>query len=84
MARDGEFFTNAVFCHHADTIDGSTDRCCIAIVTNELALLSGSDQPVRKRGRLRIVYVRREKSFKDRHICTMVYGALLVSAMDTN
>ena len=25
-------------------IDGSTDRCCIAIVTNERALLSGSDQ----------------------------------------
>ena len=25
------------------TIDGSTDRCCIAIVTNERALLSGSD-----------------------------------------
>ena len=29
------------------TIDGSTDRCCIAVVTNEHALLSGSDQPVR-------------------------------------
>ncbi len=33
---------------------------CIAIVTNERALLSGSDQPVRKLGRLRILYVRRE------------------------
>ena len=42
------------------TIDGSTDRCGIAIVTNERALLSGSDQPVRKLGRLRILYVRRE------------------------
>ena len=42
------------------TIDGSTDRCCIAIVTNERALLSGSDQPVRKLGRLRILYIRRE------------------------
>ena len=41
-------------------IDGSTDRCCIDIVTNERALLSGSDQPVRKLGRLRILYVRRE------------------------
>ena len=41
-------------------IDGSTDRCCIAIVTNERALLSVSDQPVRKLGRLRILYVRRE------------------------
>ena len=27
------------------TIDGSTDRCGIAIVTNQRALLSGSDQP---------------------------------------
>ena len=25
-----------------------------------------------------------EKTFKDRHICTMVYGALLISARDTN
>ena len=38
-------------------IDGSTDRCCIASVTNERALLSGSDQPVRKLGRRRILYV---------------------------
>ena len=30
------------------TIDGSTDRRCFAIVTNERAILSGSDQPVRK------------------------------------
>ena len=41
-------------------IDGSTDRRCIAIVTNERALLSVSDQPVRKLGRLRILCVRRE------------------------
>ena len=45
---------------HVKSIDGSTDRCCIAIVTNERAILSGSDQPVRKLGRLRILYVRRE------------------------
>ena len=30
------------------TIYGSTDRRCFAIVTNERAILSGSDQPVRK------------------------------------
>ena len=41
------------------TIDGSTDRCCIAIVTNERALLSGSDQPVQNLGRHRILHVRR-------------------------
>ena len=46
--------------HSLAPIDGSTDRCCIAIVTNERALLSGSDQPVRKLGRFRILYVRRE------------------------
>ena len=28
------------------TIDGSTDRRCFAIVTNERAILSGSDQLV--------------------------------------
>ena len=37
------------------TIDGSTDRCCIAILTNERALLSGSDQPVQNLGRHRIL-----------------------------
>ena len=41
-------------------IDGSTHRCGIAIVSNQRALLSGSDQPVRKLGRLRILCVRRE------------------------
>ncbi len=38
-------------------IDGATDRCGIAIVTNQRALLSGSDQPERKLGRLRILCV---------------------------
>ena len=37
------------------TIDGSTDRCCIAIVTNERVLLSGSVQPVQNLGRHRIL-----------------------------
>ena len=51
--------------HNVNIIDGSTDRCCIAIVTNERALLSGSDQPVQNLGRHRILcagmYVRRVK-----------------------
>ena len=42
------------------TIDGSTDRCGIAIVTNQRALLSGSDQPERKLGSLCILCVRWE------------------------
>ena len=46
--------------HSGQAIDGSTDRCCVDIVTNERALLSGSDQPVRKLGRPRILYDRRE------------------------
>ena len=59
-------------------IDGSTDRCGIAIVTNQRALLSGSDQPERKLGRLRIFVGQAGKeTCEDRHICTMVYGALL-------
>ena len=39
------------------TIDGSTDRCCIAIniVTNERALLSGLDQPVQNLRRNRLL-----------------------------
>ncbi len=52
-----------VYCKHlmrACMYDGSTDRCRIAIVTNQRALLSGSDQPERKLGRLRILCVRRE------------------------
>ena len=36
-------------------VDGSTDRRCIAIVTNDRALLSGSDQPVQNLGRHRIL-----------------------------
>ena len=45
------------------TIDGSTDRCCIATVTNERALLSGSDQPVQNLGHSR--RVRRENKLSD-------------------
>ena len=64
------------------TIDGFTDRCYIAIVTNERALLSGLDQPVRKLRRLCILCVRREDKLSK--TATMVYGALLISATDTN
>ena len=38
-------------------IDGSTDRCCFAIVTNERAPLSGSDQPVQNLGCRRILFM---------------------------
>ena len=66
-------------------IEGSTDRCCIAIVTNERALLSGSDQPVQNLGRHCIYACKTGKqTFKDCHIWSMVYGALLMSATDTN
>ena len=66
-------------------IDGSTDRRCFAIVTNERALLSRSDQPVRKlRQTLYCVFQAGKQTFKDRHICAMVYGALLISATDKN
>ena len=44
------------------TLDGSTDRCCIAVVTNERALLSGSDLPVQNLGRHRILHARRVKT----------------------
>ena len=60
-------------------------HCCIVIATNERALLSGSDQPVQNLGRHRIYACKAGKqTFKDRHICSMVYGALLMSATDTN
>ena len=67
-------------------IDGSTDRCCIAIVTNERALLSGSDLSARTKTRTPSHFVCQagKQTFKDRHICTMVYGVLLISATDTN
>ena len=56
------------------TIDGSTDWCCIAIVTNDRALLSGSDQPVQNLGRHRIYACKAGKqTFKDRHICSMIW-----------
>ena len=55
------------------TIDGSTDRRCFAIVTNERALISSSDQPVRKvRQTPYCVFQAGKQTFKDRHICAMV------------
>ena len=49
----GNFADNTSKCNRT-VIDGSMGRCCIAIVTNERALLSGSDQPVQNLGRHRI------------------------------
>ena len=70
-----------------NVIDGSTDRCCIAIVTNERALLSGSDQPIQKLGHSRILYVRREQLGGKTNFQRPPHlhnGTLLISAMDTN
>ena len=50
--------------HNLSRIDGSTDQRCSAIVTNEHALLSESDQPVRKLERLHILYVRGKTHFQ--------------------
>ena len=58
----------------ATRIDGSTDRRCFAIVTNERALISRSDQPVRKvRQTPYCVFQAGKQTFKDRHICAMVW-----------
>ena len=60
--------------HSITRIDGSTDRRCFAIVTNERAILSGSDQPVRKvRQTPYCVFQAGKQTFKDRHICSMVW-----------
>ena len=56
----------------------------VLLVTNERALLSGSDQPVRKLGRLRILYVRQENKRSKTATFAQWYGALLISATDTN
>ena len=49
-------------------IDGSTDRRCFAIVTNERALISRSDQPVRKvRQTPYCVFQAGKQMFKDLH-----------------
>ena len=53
-------------------IDGSTDWYCIAIVTNERALLSGSDQPVRNLGRRRILCLSGGKTNSQRTKLTKV------------
>ena len=55
-------------------IDGSTDRRCFAIVTNERALLSRSDQPVRKLWQTPYcLFQAGKQTLKDRHICAMVW-----------
>ena len=56
------------------TIDGSTDRRCFAIVTNERALLPKLGQPVRKVIQTPYcVFQAGKQMFKDRHICSMVW-----------
>ena len=56
------------------TIDGSTDRRCFAIVTNERALLPKLGQPVRKVIQTPYcVFQAGKQTFKDRHICSMVW-----------
>ena len=54
-------------------------------MTNERALLSGSDSPIRNLGPDVVAYYvcqAGKQTFKDCHICAMVYGALLISATD--
>ena len=56
------------------TIDGSTDRRCFTIVTNERALLPKLGQPVRKVIQTPYcVFQAGKQTFKDRHICSMVW-----------
>ena len=71
-------------CRVTCTIDGFTDRPCFAIVTNERALICRSDQPVRKvRQTPYCVFQAGKQTFKDRRIAQW-YGALSISATDTN
>ena len=56
------------------TIDGSTDRRCFAIVTNERALLSKLGQPVRKVIQTPYcVFQAGKQTFKDRPICAIIW-----------
>ena len=55
-------------------IDGSTDRRCFTIVTNERALLPKLGQPVQKVIQTPYcVFQAGKQTFKDRHICSMVW-----------
>ena len=66
------------------TIDGSTDRRCFAIVTNERALLSKLGQPVRKVIQTpHCVFRRVNKRLKTAPFAQL-HGAWSISATDTN
>ena len=68
------------------SIDGSTDRRCFAIVTNERALLSKLGQPVRKVIQTPYCVFRRvNKRLKTAPFAQLyIYGALSIAATDTN
>ena len=65
-------------------IDGSTDRRCFAIVTNERALLSKLGQPVRKVIQTPYCVFRRVNKRLKTAPFVQLYGALSISATDTN
>ena len=59
---------------HYQAIDGSTDRRCFAIVTNERALLPKLGQPVRNVIQTPdCVFQACKQTFKDRHICAIIW-----------
>ena len=69
------------------TIDGSTDRSCLAIVTNERALLSKLGQPVQKVIQTPYCVFQAGKPPNKRLKAApfaQLYGALSISATDTN
>ena len=69
---------------NAIIIDGSTARRCIAIVTNERALLSKLDQPVRKVIQTPYCVFRRVNKRLKTAPFAQLYGALSIAATDTN
>ena len=66
------------------TIDGSTDRRCFAIVTNERALLSKLGQPVQKVIQTPYCVFRRVNKRLKTAPFAQLYGALSITATDTN
>ena len=74
MRLINDFFRMIFFFKLEGTIDGSTDRRCFASVTNERALLAKLGQPVRKvRQTLYCVFQAGKQTFKDRHICAIIW-----------
>ena len=68
----------------AASIDGSMDRRCFAIVTNERALLSKLGQPVRKVIQTPYCVFRRVNKRLKTAPFAQLYGALSIAATDTN